>query len=101
MVITLTPEIEQALHELAKKQGTTVEFLALKTLRERLFTSKLQPVAKQSKKRPASNTLADFLTGYIAVLDSSEFGKDRGHMSKHTGKTFADILLEKRRRGRL
>ena len=101
MVITLTPDIEQALNEIAERQGTTVEFLALKTLRERLFTSAPQSVAPQSKKRHAPNTLADLLTGYIGVLDSSELAKESGHLSKNTSRMFADILLEKRRRGRL
>ena len=39
MVISLTPDIEQALNELAEKQGTTIELLALKALRERFFTA--------------------------------------------------------------
>jgi hypothetical protein len=101
MVITLTPEIEKALHEIAEKQGTTVELVALKTLRERLFTSKPQSVVPESERQQTPKTLADFLTGYTGVLDSSEFGKDGVQMSKNTGKKLADILLEKRRQGRL
>lgn len=36
MVITLTPEIEAALNELAHRQGVSPEVLALETLRDRL-----------------------------------------------------------------
>jgi hypothetical protein len=36
MVITLTPELETALNELAKHQGIAPEVLALNVLRERL-----------------------------------------------------------------
>jgi hypothetical protein len=37
MVITLTPELETALKELANREGIAPEILALKTLRERLI----------------------------------------------------------------
>jgi len=36
MLITLTPELETALNELAKRQGLAPEVLALNVLRERL-----------------------------------------------------------------
>jgi hypothetical protein len=36
MVITLTPELETALNELAERQGLAPEVLALNVLRERL-----------------------------------------------------------------
>ncbi len=101
MVISLTPDIEQVLNELAEKQGTTVELLALKVLRERFFTAKPQPAAQQSLKRYVPKTLAEFLAGYIGVLDSSEFAEERGRMSQSIHKKFADILREKRRQGRL
>ncbi len=37
MVITLTPEIEQALNELAEKQRTTIESLPLTAIREKFL----------------------------------------------------------------
>lgn len=37
MVITLGPDLEAALNDLARKQGTTPEELALKVLRERFL----------------------------------------------------------------
>jgi len=85
MVISLTPDIEQALRELASQQGTTIEFLALKTLRERLFLAASPPVAQQ---QPAPKTLANFLTGYVGVLDSGELSKESGQHSKTNGSGF-------------
>jgi hypothetical protein len=101
MVITLTPEIEQALNELAKKQGTTIEILAVKTLQERLFLSKPKPLVRKSRTRHPQSTLADFLDGYVGVFDSSELVKGGAQMSKNTSKKFGEILLEKRRQGKL
>ena len=43
MVITLTPELEAALTDLARRQGVEPETLALDTLRER-FTSPVAPI---------------------------------------------------------
>ena len=44
MVITLDPELEAALHELARQQGVAPEVLAVNALRERvLTTATLQP----------------------------------------------------------
>lgn len=101
MVITLTPEIEQALNELAEKQGTTIELLALRTLQERLFLSKSKQLVRKSRKRQPQKTLADFLSGYVGVFDSSELVKGGAQMSRNASKKFGDILLEKRRQGKL
>lgn len=44
MVITLDPELEAALIELARREGIDVEVLALKTLRDRLLaTPSIEP----------------------------------------------------------
>lgn len=44
MVITLDPELEAALIELARREGIDAEVLALKTLRDRLLaTSSIEP----------------------------------------------------------
>jgi hypothetical protein len=87
--ITLTPDIERALLEQARKRGTTVERLALESLHEQ-FVAETGGVA-------ASATLADFLGGHLGVLHSSGEGPD----TKTDGGTFAGALLEKRRLGRL
>ena len=43
-------------------------------------------------------TLADFLEGYIGVIDSSELGPRGGSMSVNTGKRFAEDLWEEYQR---
>ena len=101
MVITLTPEIETALSKLAEKQGTTVELLALRKLRKLLSVREAKSVRTKADKQDKAETLADFLTGYIGVFDSSEFVRGGAQMSSDTGRKFADILLGKRRPGRL
>lgn len=84
MVITLPPEIEQTLSELAEKQGTTIEHLALSAIREKFFHHRSK-VGKRNVK-----TLADRLAPYIGVISSSE----GANMSVDSGKKFAQHLLE-------
>ena len=43
MVITLTPEVEAALNEMARRQGVAPEALALKTLRDCLISQIKKP----------------------------------------------------------
>lgn len=66
MIITLTPELEQALIEQASRQGTSPEQLALASLRERFVKSSASKVASTMK-----GSMFDYLIGYIAVLHSS------------------------------
>jgi|FLYL01.1.fsa_nt_gi hypothetical protein len=93
MKITLTPEIERALLERARRQGTTVERLALDSLREQFVTS--------SPSTSTTDTLADFLKDHLGVLHSSESTPDGARWSEADGSAFAKGLLEKRRQGRL
>jgi hypothetical protein len=93
MVITLTPEIEQTLNELAEKQGTTIELLALSAIREK--------IARIKNRKRKVKTLADRLAPYIGVISSSEFVPGGANMSVDSGKAFAQGLLEKRKQGRL
>jgi hypothetical protein len=99
MVINLTPDIELILNELAEKQGTTIELLVLKTLRQYLLTSKT--AQKVSINRQKAKTLADSLAGLVGVIDSSEFVKGGAQMSTHKNSKLTEILLEKRRQGKL
>ena len=94
MVIALTPDIESALAEEARRQGTTAEQLALDYLRERFVPGSTSPSA-------TGKTLADYLAGHIGVLASAERASGGGRMSEDTGKRFAAALVEKRRQGRL
>jgi hypothetical protein len=99
MVINLTPDIEPVLNELAEKQGTTIELLVLKTLRQYLLPTKT--TQKASINQQKAKTLADSLAGLVGVIDSSEFIKGGAQMSIHKKAKFTEILLEKQRQGKL
>ncbi len=96
MIITLTPEIENALTQCADKEGTTPEKLALETLRKRFLSYVTASVP------PAENmTLYDFLKDHIGVISSSEHVPGGARMSENTGKKFAAGMIRKREQGRL
>ncbi|HEY0602482.1 MAG TPA: hypothetical protein VGD58_06210 [Herpetosiphonaceae bacterium] len=96
MNITLTPDIEQALEEQAREQGTTPEQLALDSLR--------QQFVDPTKSKPDSTfegSLADFLGDSIGSIDSNEHVPGGAQMSESTGKSFTQGLLKKRQQGHL
>ena len=95
MIIKLTPDVEQALAEEARKLGTSPEQLALDSLRERF-------VHREAPTYPATGqeTLADFLRGHIGVLHSSEHAPGGARMSEVSGKKFAAGLVAQRQQGR-
>ena len=68
MNIALTPDIEKALRERARKQGTSPEILVLHVLRE-LFISSVAIETASDK----SSSLFDFLADHIGVLSNSDF----------------------------
>lgn len=96
MMITLTPDVEQALTEYARQQGTTPENLALESLRE-------QFVRTTSKKRQpkVKGTLFDFLGPAIGILHSSEHVPGGAQMSIASGRKFTEVLLKKRQQNQL
>lgn len=51
MVITVEPDLEAVLNNLARKQGVTPEALALKTLRERFLAPVLNPPRDEWERR--------------------------------------------------
>ncbi len=94
MILTLTPDIERALAEQARRLGTTPEQLALDSLRERfVLPAQVAPAEGQG-------TLAEFLRGHIGVLHSSEHIPGGARMSENSGKKFAAGLLAQRQKGR-
>jgi hypothetical protein len=95
MIIKLTPDIEQALADEARKLGTTPEQLALDSLRER-FVGRAAPPSPA--KEP--ETLADFLRGHLGVLHSSEHVPGGARMSEASGKKFTAGLLAQRQQRR-
>ena len=94
MLISLTPEIEHAVTEEARKLGTTPEALALESLRERF----LPPLSVE--RSGEEGTLADFLGGHIGVLHSGEHIPGGARMSEGSGRKFAAALLRQRQQGR-
>lgn len=94
MELTLTPEIEDAIKTQASQKGTTPEQLALEGLRK-LFV----PAADNGEKSPES--LADFLDGYIGVIQSSEHVEGGAQMSQDTGDKFAALIKQKRTQNQL
>ena len=96
MTIELTPDVERALAEAAQERGTTPQTLALEALRN-LFVQP-RPSCPDGQV-PA--TMAEFLEGFIGVLDSSEHVPGGANMSTMTGRDFADGLVKKREEGRL
>ena len=93
--ITLTPDLERALSEQARKQGTSPENLALDSLRERFLLSAPQVAGE------GQGSLADFLANHIGVLSSSEHVPGGARMSEKSGDKFVKGLVKKRREGRL
>jgi hypothetical protein len=95
MIIELTPDVEQALAEEARKLGMTPEQLALDSLRERF-------VGREALPSPAKEPemLAHFLRGHIGVLHSSEHVPGGARMSEASGKKFAAGLLAQRHQPR-
>ena len=95
MIITLTPDIEQALTAEARKLGRTPEQLALDSLRERF----LSPESDVSPKGERA-TLADFLRGHLGVLHSSEYVPGGARLSEDSGRKFAAALITQRQQQR-
>ncbi len=95
MLITLTPDIEQALAAEARKLGLTPEQLALDSLRERFLSpeNERSPVSEQG-------TLADFLCGHVGILHSSEYVPGGARLSEDSGRKFAAGLIAQRQQRR-
>jgi hypothetical protein len=89
VTITLPPELERAVTEQARRQGTTPELLAVEKLRGALL-----PASPQSAE-VAGLTMADFFAGYVGGLHSSEYVPGGAQLSKDTGKKFKELLLKK------
>jgi hypothetical protein len=95
MVITLTPDIEQALAEQAREQGVTPEQLALESLRAQFLPPGPEGLIENQ------GTLADFLGASIGVLHSGEHVAGGAQMSEDTGGKFAAALVKKRQQDHL
>ena len=96
MNISLPPDIERAVVDHAREQGTTPELLVIDSLRERFLLS--PPLSTPTE---GEGTLADFLGKHIGILHSSEHIPGGARMSEDSGKKFAAGMLKKRQQGRL
>jgi hypothetical protein len=95
MNITLTPEIERALVDEARRLGTTPESLAIESLRDRFLPSFSEELAEVP-----GETLADRLGDLIGSLHSGEFVPGGARLSEDIGGKFAAELLKRHRQGR-
>ncbi len=93
LTLTLPPDLGRAMAEQAKRLGTTPELLALDSLRKHF-------VAAVSEKASTAGmeTMADFLDGYIGVLDSREHTPGGARMSERCGEKFTAMLVDEHRR---
>ncbi|MFL5381747.1 MAG: hypothetical protein ACJ8GN_04460 [Longimicrobiaceae bacterium] len=94
MRIDLTPDLESALTNAARRQGTTPELLAQAYLRERL-----EVVVDDVHE--TCGTLADFLEGYVGVLPIGDEVEGGTRLSEDTGRRFTEVLAQRREAGRL
>ncbi len=94
MSIDLTPDLESALADAARRQGTTSDLLAEAYLRERL------DVRRHEGSRPESKSLADFLAGYVGVIGDAAGAGEENNRAEDTGRRFAEALSRSRDEGR-
>lgn len=90
ITITLPSDLEGSPAEEARRQGTTLELLAVDCLRRHFVP------AAATDKSAESETLFDFLSGYIGAVNGTTEA-----LSENCGQRFAEGLAEKQRRGRL
>ena len=98
MEIDLAPEVEHALEELARKRGTTPESLVVGMIIKHIIPH--VPAATSVTAGEPAN-LAELLGPHIGVLNSGEYVPGGAQLSENSSDKFADLLLEKRRDGRL
>ena len=102
MTLTLSPDLEAALADQARRRGTTPELLAEGILREQVLPPAPQPApAPPSAPPDGPRNLAEFLGDYIGCIDSSEHVPGGAQMSTDMAKKFAAGMVKKRREGRL
>ncbi|MCW3051582.1 MAG: hypothetical protein JWN14_752 [Chthonomonadales bacterium] len=93
--ITLTPELEKAMTEQARLQGTTLEMLAIDKLNAYFLPS--LPAENTSE----GETMADFLKDFIGCIDSREVVPGGANISEYSGRKLGEILIKKHRVGNL
>jgi hypothetical protein len=93
VTIVPPPELQHALDEAARKEGTTAESLALT-----LLSGILLPSPESEEQEPATRvgrSLADRLAYYIGAVDSGESAA----AGAHGGTEYGRLLLKRHREG--
>ena len=93
MSIQLTPELESALAEEARRKGTTPDLLAQTYLWERLDSTDIEATG-------SGGTLAEFLDGYVGVLSFEDQPGEGSRLSEDTGRRFGELLSRRGGNGR-
>jgi hypothetical protein len=94
VTIDLLPDVERWLAGKARQRGTTPDALVNDYLRE------LQRNDSDTQ-APPPGSMAEFLEGYVGVFDSRTIVPGGARLSEATSEQFADLLEEKRARGRI
>lgn len=98
MQITLSLELEKALIQRAQQVGIAPDQLATDLLRQQLNGLQFDPPVHEEMR---AKTLADFLEGYIGVIQSGKGLNGGAGLSEKTGKNFARLMMQKRQKGHL
>ena|SRR5438874_13751037 len=96
LILELPPEIEAALAEEARQQGTTPELLAVKTLRDYFAPTN---GAGQTAPAPQEQSAYEALKPFIGMFDSSQVNKAELPQSDDPyERAFGEIMDEKYRK---
>ena len=99
MTIALTPELAAALAQHSQQRGLTPDELAQQLLRDKLRELEQNAMVDPNTENglvETTGTLADLFAGRIGVISGNSTVSAR-----NTGQQFTEILLQKRRKGRL
>ncbi len=94
--IILPPDLEQAVTHQAQQQGTSPELYLLNDLRHRYL-------AQESPASPPQEVqdMAEYLGDFVGCIDSRDVFPEGSHLSEDSGRKFAELMVEKRRQGKL
>ena len=88
MELILSPEIENIIRKEAEQRGLKPEELVAMSLQELFLPGKSTDFGK-------GESMADYLTDFIGVIDSSESLQAVSTLSENSGEKFATLLKEK------
>ncbi len=95
VTIILEPVLEQIVSEHARQQGTTPEILIRNDIRQKYLPAQIL------KHSIEGLNMADFLKDYIGCINSSSIYPEGSHLSEDTGSNFTELMVIKRKQGKL